>query len=127
MSISYYVTITTNIVPNKVYYLKHNSPISSNITSVDEEFIIKQYKAEMVRGKIKKILILDGNHPNVNPKTRQYCLPSVLKGIEYSQESLKKIEKSLKVFNLLNCYMVPYGYFQDDKGHFKRFEVDYGF
>jgi len=100
--------VKRKIVPKRVFYRGRETEIEE----IDDHLIIEKYRVVLIDDKIMKILLVDCRHPNADPYTGEYCLPYTLKGLKFTKENLKKIDKSLELYNLLNCYEIPYGHFK---------------
>jgi hypothetical protein len=90
------------IIPDKAIY--RGEPYRMNVES---KFIIKGFKVKVINDKIFQIFIR-GRHPNANPKTREFCLPNILRKLPLNEESLKFIHNQLGCFNLDDCYFMPW-------------------
>ena len=108
MGTQYTYSINTKVIPNRVFYKGR----STEITEVDDHLIIKGYKIVIEDDKIKKIILNNGSHPNVDPHTREYCIPYTLRDIPLTADNVQKIEDTMEIFNLTSCYEIPYGFFK---------------
>lgn len=73
----------------------------------ETKFIIKGFKVTIINGKIFKVNIR-GKHPNANPKSRDFCIPNVLRKLPLNEESETLIHNKLSCFNLDDCYYTPW-------------------
>ena len=58
--------------------------------------------------KLVEVRLLNSRHPNADPLSGKYCVPPDLFGMEISESLIENIEQRMKVFNLCNCYYVPF-------------------
>jgi hypothetical protein len=54
------------------------------------------------------MVILNNPHPNANPKTGEFCIPSYLRDYTINEKTLQFTENMLRCFNLDNCYFTPW-------------------
>jgi len=96
--------IKEEIVPNRLIYKKR----SYVIKRVANKFKIKGIKIYFTQsGKLEKVII-NGEHPNSNPETGEFCLPENLIFREADSMVLPTIESVLRTFNLDDCYFQPW-------------------
>jgi len=55
---------------------------------------------------VKNIMIM-GIHPNVDPKTKLYCLPEYRKEKKFTQRYFELFLDTLKIYYLDDCYFQP--------------------
>lgn len=103
--------ILTSITPIKLIY---ENKIYS-ITSIDNDFIINKYKIIIDRNDRIKRVYIDANHPNADPNTDIFCLPEELKNRYLSNSLIKNIETMMEIYNLNNCYFMPWKFIKYDK------------
>jgi len=77
------------------------------ILNISPKFIINGYKVKTVNGKID-IVTLPCPHPNANPRTGEFCIPSNLRDLDLNKNTIKMIESMLSCFNLDDCYFTPW-------------------
>lgn len=97
--------IQTLIYPERLICNKKSYDIQIN----NNKFIIKEY--EIItnnEGTIKDIRILDGLHPNCNPSNNYFCLPSFIKKLKVTEETIFIIENMFKVFNFNSAFYLPW-------------------
>jgi len=90
-------------VPNKLIFKNE----IHEILNLDSKFIIGGYKVKTVDGKIDMIT-LSCPHPNANPRTGEFCIPSNLRKLDLNSNTIKMIENMLCCFNLDDCYFTPW-------------------
>lgn len=81
-----------------------------DILSVSQKFIIKKYDLFFTDQILTGLQLIEGVHPNCDPKTRMFCLSKGIKGCAFSKEVDNKLYYLLKTFNLDNSYFMPWGY-----------------
>jgi len=97
--------IEKTIVPNKLIC----NSILYNITILNSNYIINEftiYTNEMK--KIEKIIINKGNHPNCDPKTKEFCFPDFIKDNVVNDETIQIIENMFKIFNFDSAFYQPW-------------------
>jgi len=57
--------------------------------------------------KVQSIKIMNGSHPNMDPKTREYCIEEKLKNKEFDIGYLFMIISIIETWQLNNCYRKP--------------------
>lgn len=90
-------------VPHKLLYRNQ----IHEIIDIDPKFVISGFVIKTVNDKIDQVL-LKNPHPNANPKTGDFCIPSSLREHELSKNTIKMIENMLCCFNLDDCYFTPW-------------------
>lgn len=105
--------VMTHISPRKLIFKNE----LYNITELSEKFEIKNYIVKTVNGKIDMV-ILNNPHPNANPRTGEFCIPSSLRKHELTENTKDMILSMLSCFNLDDCYFTPW-----DEIQYERQEV----
>ena len=90
-------------VPNKLIFRNE----VYEIIDINRKFTIKGYVIKTVDGKVDMV-ILNNPHPNANPRTGEFCIPSYLRSYTLNEKTLQFIESMLRCFNLDNCYFTPW-------------------
>lgn len=67
--------------------------------------------------KVQSIKIMNGSHPNMDPKTREYCIDEKLKNKEFDMSYLFMIISMVETWHLNNCFRKP------DPKHYKIKEI----
>jgi hypothetical protein len=57
--------------------------------------------------KVQSIKIMNGVHPNMNPKTREYCIDEQLKNKQFDISYLFMIISLIETWHLNNCFRKP--------------------
>ena len=100
--------IEKRIIPNKLICNKSLYEITLN----SDKYVIKKIVVFINRdNKIEKLFILDGIHPNCNPKTKEFCIPNSIKQIQFDKNSLEIIENTIKIFNFDSAFFQPWNDF----------------
>jgi hypothetical protein len=81
------------------------------ITITDSNYIIKGFEVYTKSNKIEKIK-LNEKHPNCNPDTKEFCIPSFVKGMNFNDDSIQIITNMLKIFNFQSSYYNPWCVFE---------------
>lgn len=101
------VKVEKKIVPNKCIIDNH----VYKITRLNPEFIIETFDVIYdKRNKIKSVL-LQNRHPNCNPNTNEFCIPTSFKGLDFNDHGLIFISRLLECFNLDHSYNTPWSDF----------------
>ena len=107
--------LTRRVTPKRVLYKGK----FKKIKKYDDELIIENYRVVINKttNRILKI-ILEGNikHPNADPVSGEVCLPKTILGYLFTETNMKKVDKLLETFNLMDCYQIPYGLFRVEGG-----------
>ncbi len=82
-----------------------------DITSVDRDYIIREFDIIVEDMKIKRVILKD-KHPNCNPETNEFCLPTEFEGMNLNPSVIPLIEGLLKIYNLENCFYSPWSKFR---------------
>jgi len=98
-----YKKIISYIVPKKIIFKEQ----LYEILELPFKYNIKGYTIKLCNDKIESIL-LDSPHPNVNPETRELCIPDSLRNHKITKESKSMIYSILYCFNLDDCYFTPW-------------------
>jgi hypothetical protein len=106
-------TIRTHISPRKLIFKNE----LYSITKLAEKFEIKNYIVKTVNEKIDMVII-NNPHPNANPRTGEFCIPSSLRKHKLSDKTNSMIVSMLSCFNLDDCYFTPW-----DEIQYERQEV----
>lgn len=70
------------------------------------KFLIKKYKVRLVDGKLNEIYV-DGEHPNSDPLTNQFCIPDELRFKMWDESLMREAEYHMAFYNLDDCYFEP--------------------
>jgi len=57
--------------------------------------------------KVQSIKIINGSHPNMDPKTREYCIDEKLKNKEFDISYLFMIISLIETWYINNCFRKP--------------------
>jgi hypothetical protein len=77
------------------------------ITDLHEKFIIKKYKIKTVDNFIDTVSLYNP-HPNANPRTGEFCIPSNMRKLKLNKTVKAMIGIMLCNFNLDDCYFTPW-------------------
>ena len=73
----------------------------------DNSLIIRGYVVFSEKMRLKKV-VLDGRHPNSNPKTKEFCIPSSLRDRTINSDLILHLERAIKTYNFDDCYFSPW-------------------
>lgn len=76
------------------------------IVDLPDEYIIQKYIIITHDGCIDKVLF-DAKHPNCDPKTKEFCMPTYLRGVPVNYNSVALLEDSMKYYQFPLCYFQP--------------------
>jgi hypothetical protein len=91
------------VVPKIMYYQNK----MHDITYVDPSLVIKGYKINLNNSEVESVKLFN-SHPNSDPKTNKFCLPSNVIGKKL-EEVKDLISYLLSVYNIDSCYFSPWG------------------
>ena len=77
------------------------------IKDFDVRYIINGLTFITKDNKVQSIKIMNGYHPNMDPKTREYCIEEQLKNKEFDISYLFMIISLVETWNLNNCFRKP--------------------
>jgi hypothetical protein len=106
-------TIHRTISPNKLI----TSSKCKNIKVTNNKYIIEEFEiySNDVTNQIEKIIITKGEHPNCDPTTKIFCIPTCLKGDVLEDSTIEKIVNMIKIFNFESSYERPWYVFDYEK------------
>lgn len=84
------------------------------ITEASPHMHIHNYYVTTCDGQIRSVTAF-GFHPNVDPHTNALCLPSDMLNSLYNEETHKRIETTLRVYNIDSCHFNPLQYIKLEK------------
>ena len=93
------IIIPSSMIDRSGYYYR--------ISEISKLAIISKIIIRTESRKIKQILI-DTIHPNVNPETREFCIPKYLVNKIYNKANIPKIISLVKQYNLSSCFFLPW-------------------
>lgn len=100
--------IEKRIVPNKLICNNSLYDISLNSDKyIIEKIVIFTNKSN----KIEKVFIMDGIHPNCDPKSRELCIPDSIKEMKFNENTIEIIENTIKIFNFDSAFFQPWNDF----------------
>jgi len=110
------------IIPDKLICISN----FYKIILIDSEYIINKFEVYVDETRrVKKILIVNGKHPNCDPETNIFCLPDSIKDRIINVDLINIIVETLKIFNYNSSYYQDWGAFKcikegDDKILWKK-------
>jgi hypothetical protein len=83
-----------------------------NIEILNKKYIIKALNIYTDKNNfISKIEIIDGEHPNCDPETKEFCIPENLKERKFDSIDFSLIEKMIGVFDFNSSFYMPWADF----------------
>jgi len=95
------------IFPEKAIYKRE----AYQIVKASAHMHVHSYYVTTCDNQIRSVTAF-GFHPNVDPNTNALCLPSDMPNSLYNKETHKRIETSLRVYNLDSCHFNPLQYLE---------------
>ena len=92
------------IIPSRLIYEKQ----LYKITKISKKYVIREYMITEINGRFDSLFVTTP-HPNVNPKTNMFCIPSFIDDSFIDENFKKLLESLMSTFNVDNCYFTPIG------------------
>jgi len=73
----------------------------------DDSLIIKGYTLYSENSKLRRAII-NGRHPNSNPKNNEFCIPKMLINRRIDVDLLLHLDRAIKTYNFDDCYFSPW-------------------
>lgn len=99
---NYFIDI--KIVPSKIIFRRSVIRIRRILNPC---FVIRGYNI-LCDGRNLYRVYLQGDHPNQDPKSKEFCIPNMLKKKEISKDLILHLERSIRTYNLDDCYFSPW-------------------
>lgn len=77
------------------------------INKFDVRYTINGLTFITKNNKVQSIKIMNGYHPNMHPKTREYCIEEQLKNQEFDMSYLLMIISFMETWHINNCFKKP--------------------
>jgi hypothetical protein len=101
----------TSLIPSRLIY--QNKLYS--ITDIDNDYIINKYQIYLDNDNRIKMVKIDCDHVNSDPRTDIFCLPEELKNRHLTKKLIKEIEIVMETYNMNHPYFPPWHYIKYDK------------
>jgi hypothetical protein len=97
------VKINMKIIPDKIIF---NRKIYE-IKNVDKSLQIDGFEIYLDKEKNVEKIVLNGQHPNANPKTKILCLSEEIIGKQFEEKLVPTIYSFISLYNLDHCFFRP--------------------